>query len=169
MRKGTVFIMVSILFLSALENKSLAQKEGDKYQIIKIDLKDDRLKTVIREYIDLKSEYNRQANMSEDFGIVTVQINSISKEHEVVFLSYALHQDELRYGTPSFYSVLDGNIVLITVGSRFLLSDEDIDFARFLSLVQDKVYEDLSVIYHPDTWKITIKKGRFSKKVIKGM
>lgn len=127
------------------------------YQITKVSIDNDNFIRSIGVYIE---EFKDDLNV----GTLILKFDDVNDRFYISFLVY---KEEVVARPPSFYSVIDGNIVLIYTGFESYLQYDEKSFNQLFSDTHSHLHDlPITILYDPIVWRVNAKGQNFEKEVI---
>lgn len=143
------------LFLLALLVRSVLGVAQADYVIPEVVLKEPVLQEAVRKYLE---EYRDDLLT---IGAIVLKKNPVDSCY---YVSYTVYQGAVEEWPPSFYSLIEGKLVLLYSGF-----ESDLKFGRnsckmLFKIAGKRLARDpLSITYDPVIWKITVKNTTYVK------
>jgi hypothetical protein len=155
-----IYLFVTFLLLSEC---CLGQMDSIKYNIIRINLESE---IVVRELMMYNDQVLKklQNSLDEKKGVLELYIYEERDGKISYYIGFVMHNYEVTYRAPSFYTIIDNNVVLIHTTRINYLDKSNVDFDKLLSIISDKLYDYPTLSYHPPIWLIKTTNGNLSKK-----
>jgi hypothetical protein len=131
------------------------------HTIPKVTIKDRGLLLAIDEY-----HHTFAREMNEGKAVMIVRY--IRTGDEKYFLAYKVYRDEVQRDPPSFYSVVNGKVVLLYTGLERNMQFSDPSFKMLFKDLKDFLTET-EILYNPVIWEVVSKPDGFEKKVVSAL